>query len=78
MYFSDVERSFYIFYSEWPIEGKFLKSDLAKILNMYFGPSKQNLVEIFDFGQKPGRARAFRAILGLSLYSKSNLSWKEL
>ena len=42
------------------MEGKFFKSDLAKILNMYFGPSKQNPVEIFDFGPKPGESGLFR------------------
>ena len=45
---------------------------------MYFGPSKQNLVKILNFGQKPGRAQAFRTVSGLSLYSKSNLCWKDL
>ena len=35
---------------------------------MYFGLSKQNPVEVFDFGQKPGCALAFRAILAKNRY----------
>ena len=53
---------------------KYLIFSRSVLYKAFFGPFKQNPVEIYDFGRKPGRVQTFRAISGVLLHSKRHLS----